>query len=90
MPRLETNQLTDLTEEEKNRFKEINQKLQGPNGLGDACKLPAEDQAFLKAKTQAWRDAKHSAPRANNRAVVQDTNHCLQRISEEVCLLDFI
>ena len=40
-------------------------------------------QQFLKDKTQAWRTEKHTAPRANTRAVVQDARLTLESITNE-------
>jgi hypothetical protein len=54
------------------------------NGVENACKLPEDMQEFLKAEAQAWRVQKHTAPRANNRAVVQDAHATLASISNEV------
>ncbi|KAF8509745.1 hypothetical protein JB92DRAFT_3144615 [Gautieria morchelliformis] len=69
----------ELTEEEKIHFQEIKAKLHELNGAAFACNLPIEMQQFLKAKTQAWRVQKHTAFRANTRAVVQDSRYTLER-----------
>ncbi|KAF8586313.1 hypothetical protein K439DRAFT_1615298 [Ramaria rubella] len=73
-----------ITEDEKKMFQEIQAKLKQLNGAKNAAKLPIEIQQFLKAKTQAWRDEKHTAPWTSTRAVVQDTIHSLDQLSDEV------
>jgi hypothetical protein len=59
------------------------QTLLKENG-STASALPVEMQSFLKRKTQAWRDTKNSLPKSNNKAVIQDANHTLQRLGDEV------
>jgi copper chaperone CopZ len=75
-----------VTEEEKTCFEEIKLVIKKLNGVGNAGKLPIDMQMFLKKKTQEWREAKQTAPRANTRAVVQDARLTLDRISDEVCV----
>ncbi|KAF8587052.1 hypothetical protein K439DRAFT_1659287 [Ramaria rubella] len=76
-----------ISEEDKEQFIAISAEIVKLNGVENASKLPAPMQLFLKMKAQAWRDQKHSAPRANNRAVVQDATQTLQSISSELVAL---
>ncbi|KAF8573703.1 hypothetical protein K439DRAFT_1665703 [Ramaria rubella] len=77
----------DLTEDEKARFTEISLKIKQLDGVENACKLPLDMQDFLKVKAQAWRDHKHTAPRASTRAVIQDARLALESISSELMAL---
>ena len=76
---------TELTDEEKNRFIAIKAEITRLNGVENASQLPPDMQEFLKMKAQSWRDHKRMAPRANTRAVIQDSRITLERISDEVC-----
>jgi hypothetical protein len=77
----------EITEEEKTRFTDIKAKLVKLEDANLAGQLPDEDQEFLKAKAAGWRDAKSTAPKANNRAIVQDGRLTLECIADEVCLI---
>jgi copper chaperone CopZ len=65
-------------------MEEIKAKIKQLKGVENACKLPMDMKIFLLAKAQTWRDQKHTAPRGNTRAVVQDARCTLERVSDEV------
>ena len=80
------NPAIELSEAETECFGQVNAKLKELGGAHNAYQLPMDMQLFLKAKAQAWREKKHTAPRADNWAVVQDVRMSLEAISNEVSL----
>ena len=85
-PFLFSSYLAEISDEEKARFMEIMTQIQALGGTEHACQLPADMQAFLKTKAQAWHIQKCMAPCASTKAAVQDVQLSLRRIRDEVCV----
>ena len=58
-----SNKLSDLSDEDRARFTEIDAKLKELNGPTNAKLLLIDMQLFLKARADTWRERKRSAPR---------------------------
>ncbi|KAF8523632.1 hypothetical protein JB92DRAFT_3140723 [Gautieria morchelliformis] len=74
----------ECNEADKTWFLEIQMKLKELNGLSFTAKLPLDMQQFLKARTLTWHEQKHTSLRASTQAVVQDTQHTLEHVANEL------